>query len=494
MRYGSLFSGVGGFDLGLDRAGMSCAWQVEKDPMARGVLDYHWNYPTFDDVTTFGKASAPDGSVDLICGGFPCQDLSVAGRRAGLAGERSGLFYEFMRLAAEFAPRWLLIENVPGLLSSDEGRDMAIVTSTLAGLGYGWAYRILDSQYFGLAQRRRRVFIVCCLGEPARAAKVLFESDCLRGDSQPGGETGQGDKDRVAACLNSGGNHGGFRTEPGEHIVAQPLRAGRQFSDMGDGQSNVVVGTLHSGHPSRDAGDASNNHLVVGALTSRHAHNDDVAGAAHHLVVGTLSAHSSRHGHAMTTQQAAEAGHLIACPDPAYAVNGNGSKFGSGRDNQDTFVIQQNGSDVQVNDKPGTLTSGMARGTSGPVVFCPTQITSPGNYSNPQPGDPCHPLTAGAQPPTIAYNWQSGGDVRLSFNGESSPALSVGQVPAVGVRRLTPRETERLQGFPDDHSRWRIQNGEIVEQSDSARYRQMGNAVSVPVAQWIARRIVEANS
>lgn len=435
MRYGSLFSGVGGFDLALDRAGMSCAWQVEKDPMARGVLDYHWNYPTFDDVTTFGKASAPDGSVDLICGGFPCQDLSVAGRRAGLAGERSGLFYEFMRLAAEFAPRWLLIENVPGLLSSDEGRDMAIVTSTLAGLGYGWAYRILDSQYFGLAQRRRRVFIVCCLGEPARAAKVLFESDCLRGDSQPGGETGQGDKDRVAACLNSGGNHGGFRTEPGEHIVAQPLRAGRQFSDMGDGQSNVVVGTL-----------------------TAYSHQPD--------------------------QDSPAANHVIAFTERGRT----GGRQLEWQENQ-SYALTNPGDGGRVQDRMIAVF-----GTSGPVVFCPTQITSPGNYSNPQPGDPCHPLTAGAQPPTIAYNWQSGGDVRLSFNGESSPALSVGQVPAVGVRRLTPRETERLQGFPDDHSRWRIQNGEIVEQSDSARYRQMGNAVSVPVAQWIARRIVEANS
>lgn len=205
----------------------------------------------------------------------------------------------------------------------------------------------------------------------------------------------------------------------------------------------------------------------------------------------TLSAHSTRHGHAMTTQQAAESGHLIAYPDPAYAVSGVGGKFGSGRHNQDTFVIQQNGSDVQVNDKPGTLTAGMARGTSGPVVFCPTQITSPGNYSNPKPGDPCHPLIASAHPPAIAYNWQSGGDVRHSFSDENSPALSVSQVPAVGVRRLTPRECERLQGFPDDWTLYRTQNGERVEQSDSARYPQLGNAVSVPVAVWIAQRIAK---
>lgn len=460
MRYGSLFSGIGGFDLGLDRAGMSCAWQVERDPMAAGVLDYRWpGVPKFDDVTTFGKGQA-GGPVDLICGGFPCQDLSVAGRRAGLAGERSGLFYEFMRLAAEFAPRWIILENVPGLLSSDGGRDMAIVTNTLAGLGYGWAYRVLDSQYFGLAQRRRRVFIVCCLGDPARAAQVLFERDCLPGHSQPGGKAGA-----IASALtaNGAGAGGGADDNSGQanHIIAQPLRAGRQFSDMGDGQSNVVV----------------------------------------------------------------------AYPDPAYTLaDSTGTRTGSGRDAQDTFVIQQNGSDIQTNHKPGALTAGMARGTSGPVVFDTTQITSSGNYSNPQPGDPCHPLAAGAHPPAIAftergrdggrqlewqegvayaltspgdggrtmdrciaYNWQSGGDVRHNFSEDNSPALSVSQVPAVGVRRLTPRECERLQGFPDDWTLWRSQNGERVEQSDSARYRQLGNAVSVPVAEWIARRIVEAS-
>ena len=390
MRYGSLFSGVGGFDLGLDRAGMSCAWQVEKDDYARGVLDYRWpGVPKFDDVTTFGKEQA-SGPVDLICGGFPCQDLSVAGRRAGLAGERSGLFHEFMRLAAEFSPRWLLIENVPGLLSSDGGRDMAIVTSTLAGLGYGWAYRILDSQYFGLAQRRRRVFIVCCLGEPARAAKVLFESDCLPGHSQPGRAPGADNPGGVAACLNSGGNNGGFRTEPGEHIVA-----------------------------------------------------------------GALSAHATRHGHAMTTQQAAEAGHLIAYPDPAYTLAG--SRTGSGRDAQDTFIVALGSflANQGVN----------AGGIGWDENLSPTLNSAEG----------------GNRTPAIAFT-ERGRDGGRQLEWQ-----------AAGVRRLTQRECERLQGFPDDWTLYRIQNGERVEQSDSARYRQLGNAVSVPVAEWIARRIVEAS-
>ena len=159
MRVGSLFSGVGGFDLGLERAGHEIVWQVENDKQCRSVLRHHWpNVDLYEDVKDVGRTTL--SSVDLICGGFPCQDLSVAGGRAGLAGERSGLWGEFHCIISELTPTWLLIENVPGLLSSNEGRDMAVIVHGLEELGYGWSYRILDSQYFGVPQRRRRVFIV----------------------------------------------------------------------------------------------------------------------------------------------------------------------------------------------------------------------------------------------------------------------------------------------------------------------------------------------
>lgn len=250
MNCGSLFAGIGGFDLGFERAGISPAWQVEFNAQCRSVLSRHWpNVQRHDDVRSFhaGDFVRPD----LICGGFPCQDLSVAGKRAGLAGERSGLFYEFMRIVAEFSPEWVCIENVPGLLSSNGGRDMGAVLGTLGKLGYGWAYRLLDAQWFGVAQRRRRVFIIGCLGDGRRAAEVLFESDCLPWDSppsreagkrvagtisggaHPGGHNGQDDDTvmGIAACLNSGGNSGGFRSEPGEHIV--PVAYQQHGSDFG---------------------------------------------------------------------------------------------------------------------------------------------------------------------------------------------------------------------------------------------------------------------
>src|SRR5690625_1118978 len=122
MTFGSLFAGIGGFDLGLEQSGMDCKWQVEIEPFPRRVLERHWpGLHRPEDVRDVGGNNLE--SVDLICGGFPCQDLSVAGRRAGLAGERSGLFFEFMRIVDELAPCWVLIENVPGLLSSAGGRD-----------------------------------------------------------------------------------------------------------------------------------------------------------------------------------------------------------------------------------------------------------------------------------------------------------------------------------------------------------------------------------
>lgn len=190
MTVGSLFSGIGGIDLGLERAGMKVVWQVENNEFCRKALRKHW-----PGVKLYGDIRELQGNeldpADLICGGFPCQDLSVAGKRAGLAGERSGLFYEFTRIIDGLAPRWVLIENVPGLLSSNGGRDMGAVLGTLAEFGYGYAYRVLDAQYFGVAQQRRRVFIVGCFGDATSAAKVLFEPESCAGGAPQNKATGR---------------------------------------------------------------------------------------------------------------------------------------------------------------------------------------------------------------------------------------------------------------------------------------------------------------
>lgn len=161
MKIGSLFSGIGGFELGFQREGFEVAWSVEIDPHCRRVLHKHFpKAKIYSDICEVQPHELE--AVDIVCGGFPCQDLSFAGKRKGLAGERSGLFHEAMRLVRGINPRVLILENVPGLLSSHEGRDFG---SLLSEMDEGWdckeiAWRVLDSRFFGVPQRRRRVFVV----------------------------------------------------------------------------------------------------------------------------------------------------------------------------------------------------------------------------------------------------------------------------------------------------------------------------------------------
>ena len=437
LTFDSLFAGIGGFDLALERAGMVCRRQVEIDKKCQQVLAHHW--PNVERVSDVKKTTGLP-TVELVCGGYPCQDHSVAGKRAGLVGERSGLWWEFHRLIAESRPRWVVIENVPGLRSSfspverppfeiqtkdfntkeeaerwarsfsgewevDETSDLETVLTSLAQLGYGWAYRSLDAQYDGLAQRRKRIFIVGYSGDPPGLARetprtdigrlsripaqVLFESESVQWDSAPSREAGE----RVAGTIAPGARPGGFNGQDAGrgNIVYQC-----QGSDVGP------MGTLRKG-----------NGGVTGGIP---------------FIAQPLSAHPGRN---------------------------------SGEDN---FI---------------------------PFAFDTTQITSSDNHSNPKPGDPCHTLNSNAHPPALAFNWQSGGDVRLNISDEHTSALQKSQVPAVqerhGVRRFTPLECERLQGFPDG---WSDVNG----MSDSARYKMLGNAVAVPVVEWIARRIVECSA
>ena len=156
MTFGSLFAGIGGFDLGLERAGMACAWQVEREPYAVRVLEKHWpNVRRHDDVCTFPPEEG-NWEVDLICGGFPCQDISVAGKGAGLAGERSGLWHEMHRIIGELRPRFVIVENVAALLS----RGMETVLGDLSQIGYDAEWHVIPASAIGAPHRRDRVWIV----------------------------------------------------------------------------------------------------------------------------------------------------------------------------------------------------------------------------------------------------------------------------------------------------------------------------------------------
>lgn len=370
LTYGSLFSGIGGFDLGFDEAGLKGMWQVERDRDCSRVLRKHWpNEQRGNLVEEVTRERY--GRVDVICGGFPCQDLSVAGRREGLVGERSGLWREFARIIGEFTPRWCVIENVPGLFSSNRGRDLLTIIRGLEEFGYCVGWTVLDSQYRGVAQRRERVFIVGSLGNGS-CAEILFEPESVRGDLAPSREAGKDVAGDVASCLNSGGHEGGFRSEPGQHLVP-----------------SVVTHALKS-----EGADGS----------------EDGTGRGVPIV-----------------------------PQVAWALQERDAK-GSDSDTKDGHLI--------------------------PVAFQPRI----GRNGRGQP-EPISPALSGSD---------------AGATSDMRPCVATG----MSVRRLTPRECERLQGFPDDWTRWDADGKEI---SDSARYRMLGNAVTVPVAKWIGHRLI-ANS
>ena len=191
MRYGSVCSGIEAASVAWGPLGWEPAFfaEIEKFPCA--VLRRHYpKVKNHGDFTTIQPESG-QGAIDLLVGGTPCQDFSVAGLRAGMDGARGALTVEFARLAGRLRPRWVVWENVPGVLSIDEGRAFGTFLGLLGQLGYGVAYRVLDAQHFGVPQRRRRVFVVGYLGDWRRAAAVLFERHSLSGHSAPRREAGQ---------------------------------------------------------------------------------------------------------------------------------------------------------------------------------------------------------------------------------------------------------------------------------------------------------------
>ena len=421
LSFGSLFSGIGGFDLGFEQAAMQCAWQVENDAGCNTVLAHHWpNVRRYEDVRDCGSYNLKP--VNIISGGFPCQDLSVAGKREGLAGKRSRLWFEFIRVIEELKPEWVVIENVTGLLSSYSGdkppgdlqpgqrwtiteeSDLAIILQGLAQCGYWWAYRICDAQFWRVAQRRRRVFIVGCVGnmgglEQAQSrqgiselaglpAKVLFESDSLPWDTAPRRQTGSG-----------------------------------------------VTATVKASSPSRRGGGSwpiAEEFVVV-----------DPAYALAASVRGTGDGHG----------QGWNSNYVVAKPLNAHA--------GRGQEDSEHFVVAfnwQSGGDVRLGLTEECVTALHSSQTPA-VAICENQR---------------------AEVRLTPYTWQ------LATGGGKPGQGYLAALTQLRVRRLTPTECERLQGFPDG---WTAVNG----QSDSARYKQLGNAVCVPVAKWIGERICLAH-
>ena len=470
LRFGSFFAGIGGFDLAFERAGMECVAQVEIDKACWDVLSEHFpNVPKFSDILDVGAHNLPE--FDVMCGGFPCQGVSVAGKRKGLADARSGLFWEMARIIYELRPKIVVWENVPGLLSTcsctkcgktcaecgeparadddacvvcgsaklrgrvlpeHRGADFYAILSTFDRLGYDGAWRILDARYFGVPQRRRRLFGVFVrrgagdsgglagapswdelLGLGELYSQLLLECDGLHRDFTTRRSKGKGD--RRAAEIGSASD------------------SGEQDGPIAFDGRNLETYDVFPTLQAKDTGGYSLNYtpMVAGAWTASAQYTDENSAQSNHLVADTITANYAR--------RCGRSGGYDSKPARNLVV------------------------DRQLAAPQG------ARQAKGP-------FTDPANdnviaFSS---KDYAQDAIEGVSPTLRAQNHD-----KSHVNGGGQVAVTT----QYGIRRLTPTECARLQGFPDN---WN------ASQSNSVRYRQFGNTVAVPVVEWIGRRLVRA--
>lgn len=407
MRYATVCSGIEAPSVAWHALGWRPVFFSEIEAFPSAVLAHRWpGVPNLGDMTRFKEW--PDATLDVLCGGTPCQSFSVAGLRKGLADPRGNLMLTYLAIADRYRPRWLVWENVPGVLSSGGGRDFGTFLGGLGQLGYGFAYRVLDAQFFGVPQRRRRVFVVGCLGDWRAAAAVLFERHSLSGHPAPRRETGQGLAAATARSVAIRGRDG------------TPHDKANAILTPNGGRGGIGVGAVLAPEVAR-------------CIATREGTSQD-------WETTTMVAHSLRAGGFDASEDGTGRGTPLV--PVAFPANLSGTQCASAED----------------------LAPSMGAKNPTAIAFDTTQITSKTNRCNPQPGGPCHPLAAGAHPPAIA---------------------------GMQVRRLTPRECERLQGFEDDYT---LVTYRKKPAADGPRYKALGNSMAVPVVRWIGERITAVDS
>ena len=383
MKYGSVCSGVEAATVAWHDLGFEPQWFSEVDAFPSEVLKHHYpNITNHGDMTKF-KEWNNDKTIELLVGGTPCQSFSVAGLRKGLSDPRGNLMLTYLAMAERFKPKWLVWENVPGVLSSNGGRDFGTFLGALGKIGYGFSYRVLDAQFFGVPQRRRRVFVVGYLGDWRRAASVLFEPESMSGNPPPSREAGQ----RVAPTVTVGppfSRTGNSRVEtealvtyalPGNWIGRKPENGGNQVEPFVDLSPCQTATDVHA--------------IVASRMRGFGDYTDD----------GTASTVKAR----------------------------------DDKDATDLVAASKATGETTLSDVTMSLTASYGQG---------------------------------------------GADLATKPMVCSST-----------VRRLTPKECERLQGFPDDFSRIPWRNKEPEDCPNGHRYKALGNSMAVPVMNWIGRRI-----
>ena len=576
MKVLSLFSGVGGFDMGLENAGMQTVFQCEWDKHANTILNKHWpDVPKWEDVSTLtGKHILTQAPViDVVAWGSPCQDLSVAGKRSGLEGERSGLFHEGIRIIKELRkesngqyPRISIWENVVGALNSNRGADFGIIINEMAEAGalvIEWA--VLDAQYFGVPQRRRRVFVIAIFdpaiaercpnpllpvaeslpghlakGKPARKSAATTLTESIGTDGQ--WAAGTNNLGILRQSISSKWNKGSSGPSGDEYInmVVEdaPILIDRSAFNQGenalyqphisddpispslvaqgphavftkssraqtsDDSETWIEGAVNPTLNSFDQGDIRATTAIVFENSYR-----DGARIANDGITQTLSAKMGTGGGntpmlAFDTQFGSNANvteniaptlkSSQAPPSVAYPIQDgrdiekHQNGLGVGDEHSPAYTIDQTGAQA------------VAYGIQGSMIGRQDH-NGPAGKGHTEEGDPMFTLTstdvhAVIQGKTIQYDGYNQTvnttDVSqsLRIGRDSSDFIAQPTEPTMAVRRLTPLECERLMGWPDDHTRWKADG---TEQADTHRYKQCGNGVASPVAQWIAKHLLK---
>ena len=326
MRYGSICSGVEAASLAWEPLGWQPQWFAEIEKFPSAVLAHHWpTIPNLGDITD-DHFTERAGAIDLLVGGTPCQSFSVAGLRGGLDDDRGNLALRFCQIALHLSPRWIVWENVPGVLSSNGGKDFGSILGALVECGYGFAYRILDAQYFGVAQRRRRVFVVGYLGDWRPPAAVLFERKSLLGHTEESAEKRQ----EVAPAVTGGAPYSRTGNERVEADALVPTVAGAVSAKWAKG----------TGGP---AGDEAYNLVTV------NAREDPIHTSGKDLPLG---AKDRGHAIAFLPGQGADAGTLGIATEQAPTLR-------SGCDNYGVVAIAENQrGELRTSDTVTNLNSG----------------------------------------------------------------------------------------------------------------------------------------
>lgn len=432
-----LFSGIGGFTLAAERADIKTVAFCEIDKFPQSVLKYRFpEIPIIEDVRNLNKETFKDATgldyTDIICGGSPCQSMSVAGNREGFRGV-SGIFYEYARIVRELMPKYVVWENVPGALSSSEGRDFETVLCSFTGWDgiefdrwgtcgffrgrngfYNVAYRIFDSRHFGVPQRRRRIFLVGSLGDES-CAEILFEPQSMRGNPAAGEESR-----KSSAAFAQGGFGGYYETPVGGTLT--------KSSGSCSGGSETLIVSENSVNPKKDAP------TITAGLS--HTYNKQTP-----LLFEN---------------------HPQDCRYESRNLSPTITSWaGTGGNNLPLIVKQHSHGEVSAEDIAPTLSSQSGAGRIPMAVSVRENIINRQDHNG------------------------GNGTGALEENSYTLNATGVHAVAARGqIRRLTPLECERLQGFPDN---WTL----TPTARDTNRYKACGNAITVNVAEWIFKRLAD---